>query len=100
MTREEIARFRWTLLSMFRRAESTFIQTELGTLESESWAGIKGTLQLGLATRQGAIWWPRRRELVGPSPGIRRPLRRSPRPDAPKRAARSTHGEQPPLTTV
>ena len=57
MTGDEIARFRWTLLSMFRRAESTFIQTELGTLESESWAGINATLQLGLATRQGALWW-------------------------------------------
>jgi len=54
---DEQTRFHWVLMSLFRRAESTYFQTELGTLQSNSWAGIELTLKLAISSPLGAVWW-------------------------------------------
>ena len=57
LTREEHARLRFFLLTLFRRAESMFFHSEQGTLQRESWQGIRMTLADTLATSLGQRWW-------------------------------------------
>jgi len=57
LTREEHARFQVFLLTFVRRAESMFFHSEQGTLQRESWQGIRMTLADTLATSLGQRWW-------------------------------------------
>ena len=67
LTDEEVARFRWVVLSIFRRAESMFIQTELGALRRESWVGFESTLRLCLDIRIGTEWWAATKHRFSPN---------------------------------
>ncbi len=53
----EQSRYRLILLSFFRRAESVFFQSEQGTLEAESWEGIRESLKVILRGQGGRQFW-------------------------------------------
>ena len=57
LAREEHARLTFFLLTLFRRAESMFFHSEQGTLQRESWHGIRATLADGLSTSLTQRWW-------------------------------------------
>ena len=56
-TPEDTARYSFFLLTLFRRAEGMFLQSEQGTLQRESWHGIHITLENTLGSPSGHRWW-------------------------------------------
>lgn len=63
---DEASRFGWACLSIFRRAESMYFQTQLGALQKESWIGFESTLRLCLNSRVGREWWTATKQRFSP----------------------------------
>jgi hypothetical protein len=57
LTAEDYSRYGFFLLTFLRRAESMFFHSEQGTLQRESWHGIRVTLEELLATEPAQRWW-------------------------------------------
>ena len=66
LTETERARFGFFALSFFRRAESMFFQSEQGTLQHESWMGLRSTLRAIVQSREGRDWWTQSAERFNP----------------------------------
>ena len=59
----EKSRLRLIFLSFFRRAESVFFQSEQGTLQAESWEGIRESLKLILRGQGARQFWDENRSV-------------------------------------
>ncbi len=59
-------RIRFVLLSLFRRAESVFFHSEQGTLDIESWAGIRESLKVSLSNAGVQEFWEHNAHLYNP----------------------------------
>ncbi len=57
LTDEEYERYRAFLNTFIRRGESAFFQSRDGSLQQESWLGIKHTIVGVLENNYGRIWW-------------------------------------------
>jgi hypothetical protein len=67
LTREEYARLRFFLLTLFRRAESMYFHSEQGTLQRESWHGIRATLADALSSSVTQRWWSENAKRFNPA---------------------------------
>lgn len=57
MSEEDILRFRAFLTTFYRRGESAYFQSRDGTLQLESWFGIRETIINVLDNELGNAWW-------------------------------------------
>jgi hypothetical protein len=64
----EIERTQYTymLLSYLRRADSVFFQTEIHTLDSEHWSGIRNSIKAVLAPPGTRICWGEMKDRLNP----------------------------------
>ena len=57
LTDEERIRYEYFLTTFVRRGESAFFQSSEGTLQMETWIGIKETIAISLANEYGQAWF-------------------------------------------
>ena len=57
LTAEDYSRYGFFLLTFLRRAKSMFFHSEQGTLQRDSWHGIRVSLEEILATEPAQRWW-------------------------------------------
>ena len=57
LTGEEVIRYEMILLTIIRRAESAYFQSEEGSLALESWRGISETCKTALSDKIALLWW-------------------------------------------
>ena len=60
---EELSRYGAFLLSYLRRAENMHFQSEEGTLDVETWLGIRDSIFLLIGTEPARHWWSERGRL-------------------------------------
>ena len=60
LTPEDLDRYELFLLSYMRRAENMYFQSEEGTLDAETWIGIRESIFMVLRTEPAARWWEER----------------------------------------
>ena len=60
------ARIRFVMLSLFRRAKSVFFHSEQGTLDMESWAGIRESLKVTLSSAGIREFWEHNAHVYNP----------------------------------
>ena len=63
LTPEEIERYEMFLLSYMRRAENMYFQSEEGTLDADTWIGIRESIFIVLGTEPSDRWWKTRRRM-------------------------------------
>jgi len=56
LNEEEIIRYNYFLTTFFRRGESAYFQSSEGTLQMETWMGIKETIVVALRNDYGQAW--------------------------------------------
>jgi len=64
---EELNRYGAFLLSYLRRAENMHFQSEEGTLDADTWLGIRDSIFLLIGTEPSRRWWSERRRLFNAS---------------------------------
>ncbi|MGI9626565.1 MAG: hypothetical protein ACR2QM_07005 [Longimicrobiales bacterium] len=64
---DEENRYGVYLLSYMRRAENMFFQSEEGTLDADTWLGIRDSIFLLVGTEPARRWWSSRGRLFNPS---------------------------------
>jgi hypothetical protein len=57
LTPEEVERYELFLLSYMRRAENMYFQSEEGTLDADTWLGIRESIFIVLGTEPSDRWW-------------------------------------------
>ena len=64
---EELDRYGLFLLSYLRRAENMHFQSEEGTLDTDTWLGIRDSIFVVIGTEPAARWWSERGRLFNAS---------------------------------
>ena len=59
-------RFNLLLISLIRRWENAFHQSQAGVLESASWSGMRAGLTLALSSPGAQAWWKRSHGIFSP----------------------------------
>ena len=63
LSEEELNRYGAFLLSYLRRAENMHFQSEEGTLDTDTWLGIRDSIFLLIGTEPARRWWSERGRL-------------------------------------